>query len=70
MVCEEGEVNKKVVMDELFSDFRSQAVALASFQGMRKAISTPMALVANVSLTSVRQVVKFPKNIIKKVRRK
>jgi len=70
LVREEGEVDKKKVMDELFSDFRSQSLTLTSFQGMRRTISTPVALVANVSLTSVRQVVKLPKQILKKIRRK
>jgi len=57
MVKEQGEVEEKVVMNELFVEVRSQVRQLSSVDGLRQTISFPFSVIRTMAakITSNRQ---------------
>lgn len=50
MIQEVGEVEEKVVVNELFAEVRSQARILSSVEGLRQMVSFPFSIVRNVAV--------------------
>jgi len=50
MIREAGEVEEKVVMNELFAEVSGQVRQLSSVDGLRQTVSFPFSLVKNVAL--------------------
>ena len=50
MIKEEGEVEEKVVMNELFAEVSGQVRQLSSVDGLRQTVSFPFSLVKNIAL--------------------
>jgi hypothetical protein len=49
MIREAGEVEQKVVSQELFAEMRSQVRILSSVEGLRQMVSFPFSVVRNMS---------------------
>jgi len=49
MIREEGEVEEKIVAQELFSEVRTQVRTLSSVEGVRQMISFPISMVRNIT---------------------
>jgi len=49
MVREEGEVEEKIVAQELFSEVRTQVRTLSSVEGVRQMVSFPISMVRNIT---------------------
>jgi len=50
MIKEEGEVEEKVIMNELFAEVSGQVRTLSSVEGLRQMISFPFSIVRNLSV--------------------
>ena len=50
MVKEEGEVEEKIVAQELFTEVRTQVRTLSSVEGVKQMISFPIAMVRNITV--------------------
>jgi len=50
MIKEAGEVEEKVVMNELFAEVSGQVRTLSSVEGLRQMISFPFSIVRNLSV--------------------
>ena len=50
MIEEVGEVEEKVVVNELFAEVRSQARILSSVEGLRQMVSFPFSVLRNVAV--------------------
>jgi len=57
MIKEEGEVEEKVVMNELFAEVSGQVRTLSSVEGLRQMVSFPFSIVRNITtkITNSRQ---------------
>jgi MFS family permease len=50
MVKEEGEVEEKIVAQELFTEVRSQVRTLSSVEGVKQMVSFPIAMIRNITI--------------------
>jgi len=49
MIKEEGEVEEKVVVNELFAEVSGQVRTLSSVEGLRQMVSFPFAMLRNLA---------------------